>query len=318
MPRIRNIKPEFWSDERITDLDSPWDRLLFIGLWNFVDDHGYTRYSPRRIKMQVFPGDDVDVTAGLARLLAARLIDAYEVADDHEDAGDVVLHVRHWARHQRVSHPAPNRYEASDLRRVDRLPGHSGGFRSPRESSGVLANPPEEGHPSEGGQAPDLGIRESSGTFANPREDSGVLANVPGGREGEGRGRDEGGEGSLSVPPRKTSTSTRGTRLPDGWRPSDDVIAAMTIECPGFDLRAEHRVFTDYWRAQPGQRGVKVDWPATWRNWMRRAYSDQRRPTGTAPRRSTTDERVAQAQSLKRGTRPTPPITEQLAIGGPE
>jgi hypothetical protein len=28
--------------------------------------------------------------------------------------------------------------------------------------------------------------------------------------------------------------------------------------------------FLDYWIAQPGQRGVKTDWPATWRNWVRR------------------------------------------------
>lgn len=27
--------------------------------------------------------------------------------------------------------------------------------------------------------------------------------------------------------------------------------------------------FRDYWKAQPGQRGVKADWFATWRNWCR-------------------------------------------------
>lgn len=29
--------------------------------------------------------------------------------------------------------------------------------------------------------------------------------------------------------------------------------------------------FRDYWAALPGQKGVKTDWPATWRNWVRRA-----------------------------------------------
>jgi hypothetical protein len=28
--------------------------------------------------------------------------------------------------------------------------------------------------------------------------------------------------------------------------------------------------FRDYWIAQPGQKGVKTDWTATWRNWVRR------------------------------------------------
>ena len=32
MPRIRTIKPEFWTDEKIIELSLP-ARLLFIGLW---------------------------------------------------------------------------------------------------------------------------------------------------------------------------------------------------------------------------------------------------------------------------------------------
>lgn len=55
--------------------------------------------------------------------------------------------------------------------------------------------------------------------------------------------------------------------------------------------RAQHEAFCDYWRAQPGQRGVKVDWPATWRNWMRR--EQEKRANGAGPARaSTTDQRV--------------------------
>ena len=53
--------------------------------------------------------------------------------------------------------------------------------------------------------------------------------------------------------------------------PSQELIAQMRAECPGVALQAEHRKFIDYWIAQPGQKGVKVDWPATWRNWIRKA-----------------------------------------------
>ena len=68
-----------------------------------------------------------------------------------------------------------------------------------------------------------------------------------------------------------TSTRrARGSRITSDWMPSDDLISAMRAECPGVDLQAEHRVFIDYWIAQPGQKGVKLDWSATWRNWMRR------------------------------------------------
>lgn len=53
--------------------------------------------------------------------------------------------------------------------------------------------------------------------------------------------------------------------------PADELINAMTKECPTVDQQAEHRQFVDHWKAQPGAKGVKVDWDATYRNWIRRA-----------------------------------------------
>lgn len=71
---------------------------------------------------------------------------------------------------------------------------------------------------------------------------------------------------------------------------------------PGLtDPVGETAAFIDYWRGVAGQRGVKVDWIATWRNWMRRAAERQPARTnghalalnGHAPKPSTTDQRVA-------------------------
>lgn len=45
----------------------------------------------------------------------------------------------------------------------------------------------------------------------------------------------------------------------------------MKTECPYTNLEAEHRKFVDYWKAKAGQHATKVDWNATWRNWIRRA-----------------------------------------------
>lgn len=60
------------------------------------------------------------------------------------------------------------------------------------------------------------------------------------------------------------------------------------------DLRREHARFIDYWLSVPGARGRKLDWPATWRNWMRTAWDNhearQRRAGGG--QRMGTDERV--------------------------
>ncbi len=52
----------------------------------------------------------------------------------------------------------------------------------------------------------------------------------------------------------------KGTRLPPDWVPLEHL-----------DLKNEIAKFKDYWAAQPGLRGVKSDWNATWRNWIRRA-----------------------------------------------
>lgn len=64
---------------------------------------------------------------------------------------------------------------------------------------------------------------------------------------------------------------------------------------------ADHESFCDYWRGVPGTKGRKLDWVATWRNWMRREHERRARPAGGKPAvgRSTTDDRVAQAQALK-------------------
>ncbi len=77
------------------------------------------------------------------------------------------------------------------------------------------------------------------------------------------------------VPPNGRGQTKRGSRLSADWQPSPDDLAYALER--GFDERATHEIadhFADHWRAQPGQKGVKLDWPATWRNWIRR----ERRP----------------------------------------
>ncbi len=74
-----------------------------------------------------------------------------------------------------------------------------------------------------------------------------------------------------------SASTSRGTRLPDGWMPKPETIQQMRDECPNVNLEAEHRRFMDYWADQPGAKGRKVRWDSTWRNWIRRANEDTRR-----------------------------------------
>lgn len=71
----------------------------------------------------------------------------------------------------------------------------------------------------------------------------------------------------------------RGTRLPDEWVPDQRVRIEMAEQFPHVNLRLAHDKFVDYWRSQPGAKGVKLDWNGTWRNWIRREA--ERTPTRT-------------------------------------
>ncbi len=84
----------------------------------------------------------------------------------------------------------------------------------------------------------------------------------------------------------KPKPTARGARLtlselPDTWR----------IWCqdhrPDLDPSEAWEQFRDYWVAQPGQKGVKVDWMATWRNWCRR---EQQRSSNPARRPTKADQ----------------------------
>lgn len=64
----------------------------------------------------------------------------------------------------------------------------------------------------------------------------------------------------------------RGSRLPADWRPSEaDLGFAAARGLTGQDLRTEIEKFRNYWTAKSGRDAAKLDWPATWRNWVLRA-----------------------------------------------
>lgn len=107
MARIRTIKPEFWTDEKIVELDV-WTRLLFIGLWNFADDEGRMVASEKRIRMQIFPADTVDIRRALDELSTNGFIECYTFD------GIDYLQIAHFTKHQKIDRrtasklPAPN------------------------------------------------------------------------------------------------------------------------------------------------------------------------------------------------------------------
>lgn len=125
MPRIRSIKPEFWVSEQVMEC-SPTTRLLFIGLWNFCDDHGRLPLKPKQIKASIFPGDDIsaiDVQGMIHELSRNKLILTYTV-DEQEYLWVTGWHHQRIDKRQSPKYPGPDRCSSEntpDLFPPDRI-----------------------------------------------------------------------------------------------------------------------------------------------------------------------------------------------------
>jgi uncharacterized protein YdaU (DUF1376 family) len=76
---------------------------------------------------------------------------------------------------------------------------------------------------------------------------------------------------------------SRGTRLPADWKPSEEQIAFCKTERPDLHPMATGDRFRDFWIAQAGSKGVKLDWDATWRNWVRNEKAGGNKPQQDKP-----------------------------------
>jgi len=80
---------------------------------------------------------------------------------------------------------------------------------------------------------------------------------------------------SISEPSMKSSNIrqvVRGTPLSPTWSLPDPWMKWALLMQPAWTAAHVQYVaekFRDHWTALPGQRGVKADWLATWRNWCR-------------------------------------------------
>lgn len=94
----------------------------------------------------------------------------------------------------------------------------------------------------------------------------------------------------------------RGTRLPADWKLTRQLAdeAARARAAAGLppltadELRAEGAKFADYWHAKAGKDATKLDWPATWRNWIRNVRASGQAgfavPPPATPREPTMEE----------------------------
>ena len=93
MARSRNIKPSFFTNDELAELD-PLARLLFIGLWTIADREGRLEDRPKRIKAEILPYDDCDIDACLKNLSNKSFVVRYEVN------GERYIQICNFKKHQ--------------------------------------------------------------------------------------------------------------------------------------------------------------------------------------------------------------------------
>jgi len=95
--RARNTKPGLFQNEQLAELPIE-ARWLFVGLPMLADREGRLEDRPKRIKMQIFPADSVEVEPLLQGLEKQELIVRYEVE------GRAYIWIPTFAKHQKPHH----------------------------------------------------------------------------------------------------------------------------------------------------------------------------------------------------------------------
>ena len=287
--RIRTIKPEFWRSDDIAAL-SVEDRLLFIGLWSYVEDNGVGRDEPQLIQCDLYPLDtfteaSVRTHGGLMRLSQRGLITRYEGPD-----GRKYLQVNSWDKHQKINRPSKPRFPQYNAENCTLTEGSV----SPQctLTEGSL---PEQGtgnrEQGTGKHTPLAPSHEAEAAESASAEMATVAADAA--------------PATASANTASKPSKARGARIPDGWQPDQALTDWTRANAPAAANSLEVERFRDYWTAQPGAKGRKTDWAATWRNWARRCQEQAHGPQrGPAPR-ATTDDRVSDWLALADSLDPT-------------
>jgi hypothetical protein len=93
MARARNIKPAFFTNDDLAEVD-PLGRLLFVGMWTIADFKGDLEWRPKRIKAQLLPYDDCNVEELAINLDKSGFIRFYSVQ------GVECVHIPNFSKHQ--------------------------------------------------------------------------------------------------------------------------------------------------------------------------------------------------------------------------
>ena len=99
------------------------------------------------------------------------------------------------------------------------------------------------------------------------------------------------------VPKGTSLPRSRGQRIPADFTVAPAMVAWARANCPNVDGPRETTKFINYYQGLSGAKAVKLDWVATWRNWMLNAA--ERAPQGKLTTGDKMRDTVARAQALQ-------------------
>lgn len=207
------------------------------------------------------------------------------------DGAEGLRTLHDWAEHNPYAAGAKDRSQSSQWAALCRRYGKEGAAkRMPDYAAKLNGKGAEPSNPAPRSENPATGS-DSSAARSDPHcgiDENACPVTVPGSvsvsiEQDQEQQRDNAGERPAAKPGRD---GRRGARLPDDWEPSDAVREWARAEFPAVSLAAAVDEFRDHWRAVPGQKGVKLDWDATFRNRIRqlaeraggRPYAAAKRP----------------------------------------
>lgn len=279
MARIRTIKPEFWSSPDTAACADPWERLLYIAMWNWADDCGRGTAIPKELAGFAFPNDEWISSADIRRMLGG-IRRAFGV-DFYTVAGRPYYAIPSWDSHQKI-----------DRRSAGKHPG-------PDEGEDWDPDP---------SQPPDLrkqnGSKYPAEHSAETHEFTPSTRRIPGAGTGEQGNR---GTGEVTTP-RTADAARKAADLDAGFeafwtafprkRDKADALKAWRSAIRTKRATAAQLILgaETYARERAGQDITKTKYPATWIN---KGSFDNVIEQPARPDVYTTDDRIAYLQSLK-------------------
>lgn len=107
----------------------------------------------------------------------------------------------------------------------------------------------------------------------------------------------------------------RGSRLSQDFCLPKEWCDFLVEQRPELNAQQTFEKFKDYWIAQAGQKGVKLDWFATWRNWVRNTNAPKVNPADivrlTVPSKNEPDPALEKIKADDK--KAVPPSLEVLA-----